>query len=109
MKDYKYRDGFAYKMYQKAEENLESGVAVEELVERILKQVIGVVDFGKTMARVNIEPAYIQTALEAKDVLEDMGFKVMTINDKEMVLIWDFSKEEAEEAEEAEEGGNEFN
>lgn len=99
MKDYKYRDGFAYKMYQKAEENLKSGKAVEELVERILKQVIGAVDFGKTMARVNIEPAYIQTALEAKDVLEDMGFEIMSINDKEMVLIWDFSKEEAEEAE----------
>lgn len=94
-----YKDTMAYKLYKRAEESLESGAAVEELVERILKQVLGAVDFGKTMARVNIEPAYIQTAVEAVDVLKGMGFEVMSINDKEMVLIWDFSKEEAEEAE----------
>lgn len=94
-----YKDTMAYKLYKRAEENLESGKTVEELVERILKQVLGAVDFGKTMARVNIEPAYIQTAVEAVDVLKGMGFEVMSINDKEMVLIWDFSKEEAEEAE----------
>lgn len=99
-----YKDTMAYSFYKRAEENLESGVAVEELVERILKQVISVVDFGKTMARVNIEPVYIQTATQAADVLKDMGFKVMSINEKEMVLIWDFSEEDAKEDED-----NEFN
>lgn len=93
MSSLSHKDTMAYKLYKRAEENLNYGVDVEELVERILKQVIGVVDFGKTMTRVNIEPAYTQTALEAKDVLEDMGFEVMSINDKEMVLIWDFSEE----------------
>lgn len=94
-----YKDTMAYRFYKQAEENLESGKAVEKLVERILKQVIDAVDFGETMARINIEPVYIQTALEAKDVLKGMGFKVMSINDKEMVLLWDFSREDAQEKE----------
>lgn len=92
-----YKDTMAYKLYKRAEESLESGAAVEELVERILKQVIGAVDFGKTMARVNIEPAYIQTATQAAGVLKNMGFKVMSIDEKELVLIWDYSEEDAEE------------
>ena len=82
-----YKDTMAYKLYKRAEENLESGKAAEELVERILKQVIGAVDFGKTMARVNIEPVYIQTATQVAGVLKNMGFKVMSIDEKEMVLI----------------------
>ena len=94
-----YKDTMAYKLYKRAEENLESGVAVEKLVERILKQVIDAVDFGETMARINIEPVYIQIASEAVDVLKDMGFKVMPINEKKMVLLWDFSKVEAQEKE----------
>lgn len=92
-----YKDTMAYKFYKQAEENLESGKAVEKLVERILKQVIDAVDFGETMARINIEPVYIQVVSESKVALEDMGFKVMPINEKKMVLIWDFSKEEAQE------------
>ena len=89
-----YKGTMAYRFYKQAEENLESGKAVEKLVERILKQVIDAVDFGETMARINIEPVYIQVASEAKVALEGMGFKVMPINEKKMVLIWDFSKEE---------------
>ena len=95
-----YKDTMAYKLYKRAEENLESGKAAEELVERILKQVIGAVDFGKTMARVNIEPVYIQTATQVAGVLKNMGFKVMSIDEKEMVLIWDYSEEDAEEEQE---------
>lgn len=94
-----YKDTMAYRFYKQAEENLESGKAVEKLVERILKQVIDAVDFGETMARINIEPVYIQIASEAVDVLKGMGFKVMPINEKKMVLLWDFSKEEAQEKE----------
>ena len=94
-----YKGTMAYRFYKQAEENLESGKAVEKLVERILKQVIDAVDFGETMARINIEPVYIQIAPEAVDVLKGMGFKVMPINEKKMVLLWDFSKEESQEKE----------
>lgn len=94
-----YKNTMAYRFYKQAEENLESGKAVEKLVERILKQVIDAVDFGDTMARINIEPTHIQVASEAKVALEDMGFKVMSINETKMVLLWDFSKEEAQEKE----------
>lgn len=94
-----YKNTMAYRFYKQAEENLESGKAVEKLVERILKQVIDAVDFGETMARINIEPVYIQIASEAVDVLKGMGFKVMPINEKKMVLLWDFSKEESQEKE----------
>lgn len=90
-----YKDTMAYRFYKQAEENLESGKAVEKLVERILKQVIDAVDFGETMARINIEPVYLQITSEAVDVLKGMGFKVMPINEKKMVLLWDFSKEDA--------------
>ena len=94
-----YKNTMAYRFYKQAEENLESGKAVEKLVERILKQVIDAVDFGETMARINIEPVHIQIASEAVDVLKGMGFKVMTLNEKKIVLIWDFSKQEAQEKE----------
>lgn len=94
-----YKDTMAYRLYKRAEENLESGVAVNNLVEKILKEVMGAVDFGETMARINIEPVYIQIASEAVDVLKGMGFKVMPINEKKMVLLWDFSKEDAQEKE----------
>lgn len=96
-----YKNTMAYRFYKQAEENLESGKAVEKLVERILKQVIDAVDFGETMARINIEPVYLQITSEAVDVLKGMGFKVMPINEKKMVLLWDFSREDAQE----EEGG----
>ena len=97
-----YKNTMAYRFYKQAEENLESGKAVEKLVERILKQVIDTVDFGETMARISIEPIHIQIAPEAKVALEVMGFKVVSINETKMVLIWDFSKEDAKEDEDNE-------
>lgn len=92
-----YKDTMAYKLYKRAEENLESGKADEELLERVLKQVFNSVDYGQTMVRANIEPAYIQTVARVTDVLKGMGFKVMSIDEKEIVIIWDYSEEDVKE------------
>lgn len=101
MKDYKYRDGFAYKMYQKAEENLESGVAVEELVENILKEIINAVSFGKTMVRVDMSSYGIALTDKALEELQIMGFKVSHLGREEFAVIWNFSKEDAQEESES--------
>ena len=92
-----YKDTMAYKLYKRAEENLVTGKADEELLERVLKQVFNSVDYGQTMVRANIEPAYTQTVARVTDALKGMGFKVMSIDEKEIVLIWDYSEEDAVE------------
>lgn len=94
-----YKDTMVYKLYKRAEENLESGVAVNNLVDKILKEVIKDVDFGKTMARVDMSSYGITLTDKALEELKNMGFKVFHRGQEEFAVIWDFSKEDAKKNE----------
>lgn len=96
-----YKDTMAYKLYKQAEENLESGKAVEELVENILKEIIKAVDFGKTMARVDMSSYDIALTDKALEELQTMGFKTIHLGQEEFAVIWNFSKEDAQEESES--------
>lgn len=97
-----YKDTMAYKLYKRAEENLESGVAVEELVEKILKEIINAVGLGRKETWFPTEEYLLKVVNGATEALTDMGFKVFqdAHGEDELFILWDYSEEEAEEAEE---------
>ena len=94
-----YKDTMAYKLYRKAEENSETGKAVENLVEKILKEVCRTVDFGGKL--VWFEPYEYTAKIRdgAISELRGMGFKVTPseYRKSELYILWDFSEEDAEE------------
>lgn len=100
-----YKDMMAYKLYKMAEENLESGKAVEELYEKILKEILHAVSLGRKETWFPTEEYLLKVVDGAVEVLTDMGFKVFqdAHGEDELYILWDFSEEESEE------GGNELN
>lgn len=96
-----YKNTMAYDFYQRAEENLNYGVAVNNLVDKILKEVIKAVDFGKTMVRVDMSSYDIALTDKALEELQAMGFKTIHLGQEEFAVIWNFSKEDAQEESES--------
>lgn len=94
-----YKNTMAYDFYKRAEENLESGKAVEELVEKILKEIISAVGFGRTSTWFNTEEYLLKVTNGAVEDLREMGFKVLVDahGEDEIYVLWDFSEEDAEE------------
>lgn len=96
-----YKDSIAYSFYKRAGENLNYGVAVNNLVDKILKEVIKAVDFGKTMARVDMSSYDMALTDKALEELQIMGFKTVHLGQEEFAVIWNFSKEDAQEESES--------
>lgn len=94
-----YKDSIAYSFYKRAKENLESGIAVENLVEQILKEVLRVVDFGGNVMWFDSDDYLAKIRYEAIGQLRSMGFKVTQSEHRlsELHILWDFSEEDAEE------------
>lgn len=91
-----YKDTMAYKLYKRAEENLESGKAAAELYEEILKEVLRVVDFGGNVMWFDSDDYLAKVRHEAIGQLRSMGFKVTQSEHRlsELYILWDFSEED---------------
>lgn len=94
-----HKDSIAYGFYKTAEENLNYGVPVTNLVDEILKEVIKAVDFGRTSTWFNTEEYLLKVTNGAVEDLREMGFKVLVDahGEDEIYILWDFSEEDAKE------------
>lgn len=94
-----YKDSVAYSFYKRAEENLNYGVAVNNLVDKILKEVLRVVDFGGNVMWFDSDSYLTKVRYEAIGQLRSMGFKVTQSEHckSELYILWDFSEEDGNE------------
>lgn len=88
-----YKDTMAYRFYKQAEENLESGKAVEELYEKILKEIIERVRYGEKGVHINKSGFPSEVIRKVSEVLTEQGFTAYekVYKSPDMFVGWDFS------------------